>query len=95
MNSVGLGLAVRDALRDITLATTSADANAEDDVSLLGLIAQTTSLIWARWSSCTMDCGKLANQISDAENAQISNTYRYSQERKRSKNLKASHCFFL
>lgn len=42
------------------LAVATANSNAVDDETLLGLVAQPASFIWARRSGCTVDHVKLA-----------------------------------
>jgi len=37
------------------LATTTADSDAVDNVSLLGLVTETASLVWTGWARCAVD----------------------------------------
>ena len=47
-------------LGDVLLAVTAADADAVDNVALLGLVAETTSLVGARGAGCAVDNVQLA-----------------------------------
>lgn len=47
-------------LRHWPLATTTSDANAVDDIALLGLISQAARLVRARWTGSTVDDVQLA-----------------------------------
>jgi hypothetical protein len=42
-------------LRDGPLASTASHTDTVDNVALLGLVAQTTSLVGARWAGGTVD----------------------------------------
>lgn len=37
------------------LATTTANANTVDDIALLGLVTETTGLVWSGWARCAVD----------------------------------------
>jgi hypothetical protein len=38
-----------------SLAATTTDSNAVDNVALLGLVSETASLVWAGWTRCAVD----------------------------------------
>ena len=42
------------------LASTTTNANAVDNITLLGLVTETASLIWARWAGSAVDNVQLA-----------------------------------
>lgn len=54
------GLAVGGTLGDVFLAVTPADTDTVDNVALLGLVAETTSLVGARGTGSTVDDIQLA-----------------------------------
>jgi len=54
------GLAVGSTLWHWSLAASTANANAVDDISLLGLVSETAGLVWSRWTGSTMDDVKLS-----------------------------------
>jgi hypothetical protein len=58
-NSLVLGLTVNDTLSNLSLAATSADTDAVDDVSLLGLEAKTAGLLRASRANDAVNTGKL------------------------------------
>ena len=60
VNTLGLGLAVNDTLGDGSLSTTTTNADAVDDVTLLGLVAQSSSLVGAGGVASTVDGGELS-----------------------------------
>ena len=60
VDSVSTGLAEGGTLGNRLLATTTADADTVDDVSLLGLVSQTTGLIGARRAGSAVDDVQLA-----------------------------------
>lgn len=49
------GLAISSTLWNWPLATSTANTDTVDDISLLSLVSETASLVWARWSRSTMD----------------------------------------
>jgi len=55
VNSVAAGLTKGGTLGNWLFATTTADTDTVDDVSLLGLVSKTTSLVWARGARGTVD----------------------------------------
>lgn len=54
-NTLSLWLTVVDTLGDLTLSATTANTHAIDDVTLLSLVTESSSLIWTGWSGCTVD----------------------------------------
>lgn len=42
------------------LASTAANTNTVDDIALLGLVAETACLVWARWARCAVNNVQLA-----------------------------------
>lgn len=60
VDTMGLGLAVSDTLGDGSLSATSANADTVDNVSLLGLVAQSSSLVGASGVASTVDGGELS-----------------------------------
>lgn len=55
-------------LADLALATTTTDTDAVDDTSLLGLVSETTGLVWARGARGTVDDVELTElPAADAE----------------------------
>jgi hypothetical protein len=54
-NTHGNWLTVADTLGDRSLTATTLDTDTVDDVALLGLVAETTSLVWSGWSGCPVD----------------------------------------
>lgn len=59
VDTMTLGLAVGASLGDGALAATTADTNSVDDVSLLGTVSQTTSLVGASRSWRAVQLGQL------------------------------------
>lgn len=47
-----------------SLASSTTDTDAVDDITLLGLVAQTAGLIWARWTGSAMDDVQLSKLYS-------------------------------
>lgn len=58
-NSLVLGLTVNDTLLDLLLTATAANADAVDDVALLGLVAEAVSLVGTSGASATVNTGQL------------------------------------
>jgi hypothetical protein len=58
------------------LATTTADAATVDNIALLGLISQTTSLVGARRAAGAMDDMQLAKLLMYSQQSSTSNTKR-------------------
>lgn len=48
-------LTVSSTLWNRSLSTTSSDSNTEDNKTLLGLVTQSSSLVWSRWSRSSVD----------------------------------------
>lgn len=48
-------LTVGDTLWHRSLSTTSSDSNTEDDETLLGLVTQSSGLVWSGWSGGSVD----------------------------------------
>ena len=48
-------LSVSSTLLDLLLATSTADTDTVDNVSLLGLVTKSASLVWARWAGGTVN----------------------------------------
>jgi hypothetical protein len=61
------GLTVHDTLRNWSLSGASSDTDTVDDVTLLSLVAQSTSFVGAGWARSSVDRGKLA--VLPASNA--------------------------
>ena len=57
---MGLGLAVSDTLGNGSLSATTTNADTVNNVSLLGLVAQSSSLVRASGVSCTVDGRELS-----------------------------------
>jgi len=73
---VRLGLAVGLTLDDRALAATAADAHTVDDVALLGLVAEATSLVGAAGARGAVDSRELAklpaaNTENEAEDVRL------------------------
>jgi len=49
------GFAIGGTLWNWALATSTADTNSVDNISLLGLVSETAGLVWASWSAGTVD----------------------------------------
>jgi hypothetical protein len=64
-NTLVLGLTVDDTLGNLLLTTTTTNADAVDDVALLGLVAETVSLVGAGGASATVDTRELTVQCKD------------------------------
>ncbi len=47
-------------LADRLLATTTANTDAVDDITLLGLVTKTAGLVWARWAGRAVNNVQLA-----------------------------------
>lgn len=61
VDTMGLGLAVSNTLRNGSLSATTANADTVDNVSLLGLVAQSSSLVGASGVAGTVDGGELSD----------------------------------
>ena len=59
VDTLTLGLAIDDTLSVVSLAATTANTHAVDDITLLGLIAQASGLIGTRGAGSTMDYWQL------------------------------------
>lgn len=55
LNTLVGWLTVSSTLWNRSLSATSSDSDTEDDETLLGLVAQSSSLVWSRWSSDSVD----------------------------------------
>jgi hypothetical protein len=89
-------LTVSGTLGDRSLTTTTTDTDTVDNVTLLGLVAQTTSLVRARRTRSTVDDVQLSNGSLVLNLLPICViSYLYSQQRTRSKKRETSDCFFL
>jgi hypothetical protein len=60
VDTMGLGLAVSNTLRNGSLSATTTNADTVDNVSLLGLVAQSSSLVGAGGVAGTVDGGELS-----------------------------------
>ncbi len=60
---MGLGLAVSDTLGNGSLSATTANTDTVNNVSLLSLVAQSSSLVGAGGVSCTVDGRELSKNI--------------------------------
>ena len=49
------GLSEDATLTDVSLTTSSSDADSVDDESLLGLVTESAGLIWSRWLACSVN----------------------------------------
>lgn len=55
LNTLVSWLTVSSTLWNRSLSATSSDSDTEDDETLLSLVAQSSSLVWSRWSSDSVD----------------------------------------
>lgn len=55
LNTLVGWLTVSSTLWNRSLSATSSDSDTEDDETLLSLVAQSSSLVWSRWSSDSVD----------------------------------------
>lgn len=55
LNTLVGWLTVSSTLWNRSLSTTSSDSDTEDDETLLGLVTQSSSLVWSRWSRGSVD----------------------------------------
>lgn len=67
---MALWLAVGAALGDWAFASSTSHTDPVDDVPLLGLVAETASLIWTRWTRRPVQFGQLAI-LPDADTEQV------------------------
>ena len=60
IDSLGGRLSANLSLSDLALATTTANPHSVNDETLLGLVSETASLVWARWTRGAVNDVKLA-----------------------------------
>lgn len=91
-------LAVRSALGSKLLAASPADANAVDDVALLGLVSETAGLVGTRRTRCAVDDIELSvlysRTLSKTSTGYENVERRTSQQRTRRRKRRMSDCFF-
>ena len=87
-------------LGDVFLAVTPADTDAVDNIALLGLVAQSASLVRARGTGSTVDDVQLA--VLPATIPRLELQYivhlefqHFATHRTRRRNRRTSDCFFL